>query len=111
MMRMILMTLVLLLLSGCGESKEEQEARMQEAREIAALSQDADQHLDGFAGAIAEISEDDDCSLEFMREYGGFMKATGENYYFLYCGEPMNKVRRWYYSPSSGKTTQFPAEL
>ncbi|MCP1316348.1 hypothetical protein [Halomonas sp. 707B3] len=111
MMRMILVTLVLLLLSGCGEPKEEQEARMQEAREIAALSQDADQHLEGFAGAIAELMQDDDCSAAVMRDGGGFSRATGEDYYFLYCGEPMNKARRWYFDPGTEKLTRFSAEI
>lgn len=110
-MRSLIAGMAVLLLAGCGESKEEQEARMQEAREIAALSQDADQHLDGFGDAIAEISKDEDCSLEFMRDFGGFMRVTGERYYFLYCGEPMNKVSKWYYDPLSEKLTQYSAEI
>lgn len=103
--------LAALLLAGCGESKEEQEARMQEAREIAALSQDADQHLDGFAGAVAELMQRDDCSAQVMRAGGGFWRSTGNDYYFLYCGEPLNKSRRWYYSPSTDTLTRISSEL
>ncbi len=110
-MKLLAVAALALVLAGCGESEQEKQARMQEAREIAGLSQDADQHLDGFGDAIAKISRDDDCSLEFMRDFGGFMRVTGERYYFLYCGEPMNKVSKWYYDPSSEKLTQYSAEI
>lgn len=108
MTRWIAAALAAILLAGCGGKDAISD---EEAQAIAALSQDAELHSEGFASAIQELSKRDDCSAEFMREGGGFWRVAGEGYYFLYCAEPMNKATRWYFDPSSDKLTRFSSEI
>lgn len=79
---------------------------MGQANEIAALSQDADQHQLKFAEAIQELSAKSSCQPEAMREHGGFWRVTGDNFYFIYCGYPMNIPNRWYFNPMNNKLDQ-----
>ncbi|WP_404375975.1 hypothetical protein [Vreelandella aquamarina] len=95
-------------LAACGGKEP---IGMNEANEIAALSQDAEIHQEAFAEAIRELSTKEKCSADFMRDYGGFMRVTGERYYFLYCGKPENISRRWYLDPVTGTLTRTDAEL
>lgn len=98
---------ICLSLSGCSKDP----ISMEESLDIAELSQDADTYKNEFALAIRDLSTKDDCQAEVMREGGGFSRVTGDSFYFLYCGKPINTSSRWYYDPANGKLSQDKSEL
>ncbi|MBZ9574397.1 hypothetical protein [Modicisalibacter sp. MOD 31.J] len=100
-------SMLVVLLSGCGKDP----ISMSEAQAIAAQSDDAGRYQNEFAKAIQQLSTKDDCQTEVMRDFGGFSRVTGDNFYFIYCGKPMNAARRWYYSPFSEKLSRIKAEM
>lgn len=105
---LLLGALAALVLAGCGGKDAISQS---DAEAIAALSQDADKHFSAFSEAIRTLSTEDKCSSDHMRDYGGFMRASGEPYYFIYCGEPEGASRRWYLDPYTGELTRYSAEL
>ncbi|WIX34940.1 hypothetical protein QO259_09980 [Salinicola sp. JS01] len=95
-------------LAGCGGKDQ---ISMEESLSIAALSQDSDTYKNEFALAIQELSGKDDCQAEVMREGGGFSRVTGDSFYFIYCGKPINAAHRWYYNPLNGHLSRIKAEM
>lgn len=98
-----------LLLAGCGKSP----ISAGEAREIAELSQDSDKYLDGFTGAIRELSGEKGCQVDFMRDSGGFSRSSFGDYYFIHCGTLYSDTnyQTWYYDADSDKLARVKAAL
>ncbi len=90
---------------ACGDGA------VDDIREIASMSEDADKNLDAFTDSIRALSEKPGCSLDAMREHGGFWRVADAPLYFIYCGNPAQKSNRWYFNPRSGEVSQNKAGL
>jgi len=95
------------LLTGCGKEP----IPLEQAKEIAAPSEDAGLYHAAFAKAIQELSTEKHCQAEAMRDHGGFWRVSGESFYFIYCGLPPKAVNRWYFDPVRDELTQVKAKL
>ncbi len=104
-MRVFTLVAGLCFLSACGEQAGE------DIREIASLSEDANNNLDVFIEGIQRLSKKPGCSLDAMREYGGFWRVSGAPLYFIHCGDPPHNANRWYINPRSGEISQSKSAL
>ena len=112
---MIKITLALLLAcnlvacSGDKPSTRSESAQMPTAAEIEQaikLSDDFVTHREAFAKAAASLIQSGTCSLEQLRENGGWVKShnhKSEPVYFTYCGAS-HVSNRIYLNVSTGKT-------
>jgi hypothetical protein len=112
---MIRLTFVLLLagaIVACSDDKPSTRSQsvqmptMAEIEKAIESSDDFSKHRDVFLRAAATLIQSGTCSLEQLREYGGWVKSTqhkSEPVYFTYCGAS-NTSSRIYLNVATGET-------